>query len=68
MQTNEVQEPQTKKIGIPKRQAVSLAQGDLVTMEPLKQGETLPLVIQPKSGNVSLADWARENRDLIAFM
>ena len=65
METKELQEPQTKKIGIPKRQAINLAQVDLVKMEPLTPGEALPLVIQPNSGNVSLADWARENRDLI---
>jgi amino acid adenylation domain-containing protein len=45
--------------------AVQLSRGSLVAMEPLAPGSKLPLLVRPDGEAVSLADWARANRETL---
>jgi alpha-ketoglutarate-dependent taurine dioxygenase len=48
-----------------KRKAVVLSQHELVKLDYLAEGETLPLLIQPSIDNVNLTTWATNNRNFI---
>jgi alpha-ketoglutarate-dependent taurine dioxygenase len=54
-----------KKPGAIRRKAVNTAEGDLVRMEPLREGQPLPLLVRPVIEGVDLAAWAAANRDLL---
>ncbi|MBE9162160.1 non-ribosomal peptide synthetase [Tychonema sp. LEGE 06208] len=48
-----------------KPKEVALPEGELIKTELLQPGELFPLVIKPAINNVDLADWAKNNRELI---
>ncbi|MEG4227987.1 amino acid adenylation domain-containing protein [Microcoleus sp. N9_B2] len=48
-----------------KPKEVALPEGELIKTEFLQPGELFPLVIKPAINNVDLADWAKNNRELI---
>jgi alpha-ketoglutarate-dependent taurine dioxygenase len=48
-----------------RRKAVDLSHVSLVKSRTMAEGETLPLVIEPATDNVDLADWARHNGEFI---
>lgn len=54
-----------KKLGLPLRKAVDLASGELVTLEPLQDGDLLPLVIRPALHGVDLIQWVSGHRELL---
>lgn len=66
MSTEGATRPSLKSLGVTARRAVSVSPTDLVRMEPLQAGQTLPLVIRPAVQGVDLAAWAAENRDAIS--
>jgi len=68
MSEQESSRPALRKPGIPARRAVSVAQEDLVQMEPMAPGDDggLPLVVRPAAHGVSLAGWA-ETTVIIRF-
>jgi alpha-ketoglutarate-dependent taurine dioxygenase len=45
--------------------AISLSQEELIRVEPLQPGKSLPLVIQPAIEGINLVAWAANNRDYI---
>ena len=47
------------------RRPVSLASQDLCTVEPLRDGQPLPLMVRPSVAGVSLSAWLTNNRELI---
>jgi alpha-ketoglutarate-dependent taurine dioxygenase len=49
-----------------KRKTVRISVADLVNVEPLDPGKPLPSLITPRAENVSLAQWAKESREIIA--
>ena len=58
--------PPVKSLGAIRRKAV-----DLATFNPIRESQTgpeqpLPLIMEPASDQVDLADWARSNRNYIA--
>lgn len=48
-----------------KPKAISLSQEELIRIEPLQPGKTLPLVIQPAGEEINLVTWAANNRNYI---
>jgi len=48
-----------------KPKAIRLLQDELIRVEPLQSGKTLPLVIQPAGEGINLVTWAVSNRDYI---
>ncbi|MCA1634009.1 MAG: TauD/TfdA family dioxygenase, partial [Acidobacteria bacterium] len=48
-----------------RRRAVDLSEVSVVTAEPLREGELLPLVLRPAAEHVVPSAWARANRDLV---
>ena len=52
-----------KKFKSIKPKAVSLPEKDLIKTSYLQPEQTLPLVIEPNSEEVDIADWARNNRE-----
>ncbi|HEX7956622.1 MAG TPA: TauD/TfdA family dioxygenase [Pyrinomonadaceae bacterium] len=54
-----------KRLGAIKRKAVSLPQGEVVSVRPLVPGTSLPLLVQPAVEGVDLAAWAATNRPFI---
>lgn len=53
------------QVGAVRRKAVGVGQQDLVTVAPLSVGTSLPLVVQPAVKGLSLAVWAKQNREFI---
>lgn len=47
------------------RRPIPLSPANMVETGYLQPGQTLPLLVQPAAPDVDLADWARNNRDLI---
>lgn len=47
------------------RKPIRLSQGTLVKMNPWREGELLPLVVEPNVDDVDLVGWARANHGLI---
>jgi alpha-ketoglutarate-dependent taurine dioxygenase len=54
----------TRRSGV-RRKALSITSGGLVTIEPLKSGESLPLTMQPSIEGVDLVAWTSSNRETI---
>jgi amino acid adenylation domain-containing protein len=54
-----------EKLRRARRRALDLENEELVEIEPLSQGETLPLLFRPRVGDVDLLGWADANRGLI---
>jgi alpha-ketoglutarate-dependent taurine dioxygenase len=54
-----------KSIGPIRRKAVDLANFNPVRESLLSEGQLLPLILEPASDQVDLADWARNNRAYI---
>ena len=55
----------SKSLGSVRRQAVDLANYNPVRESQLNSDQPLPLLMEPASDQVDLADWARNNRDYI---
>lgn len=55
----------SKSLGSTRRKAVDLANFNPVREMQLNDNQPLPLVMQPATDQVDLADWARNNRDYI---
>lgn len=54
-----------KKIGPMRRKAVPTDREQLVSMRPLRDGEALPLLVEPQVEGVSLRQWAADNADTL---
>lgn len=54
-----------KKLPFTRSRDAGIATESLVRMEPLREGELLPLVMRPAVDGVDLAEWAQGNRDEI---
>ena len=65
MKNVEIQQPNLKKLGAIRRKGTTLAQNELVDINPLFPDKNLPLVIQPLVQSLDLNAWAADNRDLI---
>ncbi|MDZ8262378.1 condensation domain-containing protein [Nostoc sp. ChiQUE01b] len=48
-----------------KPKAVKLPQGQLIKIDYLRPGETLPLVLKPELNDFDLIDWVQSNREFI---
>lgn len=48
-----------------REQRSAAATAELVTMEPLTEGERLPLLVRPAADGVDLVAWARANRERV---
>ncbi|MEG4496904.1 amino acid adenylation domain-containing protein [Microcoleus sp. F10-C6] len=59
------EETKFKKFIQAKPKATSLPQGQLIKTDYLNPGQTFPLVIQPDVPELDLADWAKNERELI---
>lgn len=53
------------KLGTARRKAVSTAQQDLVRIGPLKEGQSLPILIEPAVEGLDLTSWAVTNREAL---
>jgi alpha-ketoglutarate-dependent taurine dioxygenase len=62
MQNKETIKPQAKNFTGIKRKALSLSPGEVIKTSYLRDGQTLPLVVEPAADQVDLADWAANNR------
>ena len=58
--------PPTKSLGAIRRKAVDLSQFNPIKESQIGPEQPLPLVLEPATDQVDLADWARNNRDYIA--
>ncbi|MHC5731138.1 MAG: TauD/TfdA family dioxygenase, partial [Nostoc sp.] len=47
------------------RKAVRLTQGELIKIDYLKHGETLPVVLKPAVENLDLVNWIKDNQEFI---
>ena len=56
----------TKSLGAIRRKAVDLSQFNPIKESQIGPEQPLPLVMEPATDQVDLADWARNNRDYIA--
>jgi alpha-ketoglutarate-dependent taurine dioxygenase len=56
----------TKSLGAIRRKAVDLSQFNPVRESQMSDDQLLPLLIEPATDQVDLADWARNNRESIA--
>ena len=56
----------TKTMGIIRRRVVDLSHFNPVRESQVSTEQPLPLVIEPATDQVDLADWARNNREYIA--
>jgi len=56
----------TKSLGSIRRKAVDLSQFNPIKESQMEADQLLPLVMEPATDQVDLADWARSNRDYIA--
>ncbi|HEY0602350.1 MAG TPA: TauD/TfdA family dioxygenase, partial [Herpetosiphonaceae bacterium] len=65
MQHKERKQSKMKSFADIKPKTVSLVQDQLVKTGYLQPGATMPLVVEPNSGDVDLIEWARNNRDYI---
>ncbi len=54
-----------QKLGSVRRRGVQVGHRDLVQMRPLFDDGDLPLLIEPAEGDISLASWGAQNRELI---
>ncbi len=54
-----------KSLGAIRRKAVDLSHFNPVRESQLQPDQPLPLIVEPASDQVDLADWARNNRELI---
>lgn len=54
-----------KKLGAVRRRAVNVAQDQLVRVEPLVAGQSLPLLVRPVVEGIDLATWAAAHHDFI---
>ena len=52
-----------KSLGSIRRTAVDLSQFSPVKESTLREGQTLPLILEPAAGHVDLAEWVRNNRE-----
>ena len=55
-----------KSLGAIRRKAVDLAHFNPVKESQMDPDQTLPLIMEPATDQVDLADWARNNRDYVA--
>jgi alpha-ketoglutarate-dependent taurine dioxygenase len=55
-----------KSLGAIRRKAVDLAHFNPVKESQVDPDQTLPLIMEPATDQVDLADWARNNRDYVA--
>ena len=54
-----------KKPGMFARKAVSVSEGELIKTENLPNGEAIPLVVRPAVSQISLVEWATNNREFL---
>ncbi len=59
------QRPSIKGPGGIRRKTVDVSDANLVKMDTLRPGQSLPLVIEPAVGSVDLAEWGAGNRDFL---
>jgi alpha-ketoglutarate-dependent taurine dioxygenase len=57
--------PVRKNVGLHRRKAISLFSDELVKLEPLLPGQTMPLLVQALVSGIDLPDWASHHRELI---
>lgn len=62
--THDVESKRSRLMSI-KPKAVSIEQESLVRKEPLRQGATRPLVVEPRTDEVDLVGWLRNNRPAV---
>ncbi|MFZ1133625.1 MAG: TauD/TfdA family dioxygenase [Candidatus Korobacteraceae bacterium] len=55
-----------KSLGAIRRKAVDLAHFNPIKESQMDPDQTLPLIMEPATDQVDLADWARNNRDYVA--
>lgn len=65
MNSQDPQKPSMKGPGAARRQAVNMAQPNLVTYGQLQPDQPLPLLVQPAIAGVDLLSWATNNRATI---
>ncbi|HEX6291104.1 MAG TPA: TauD/TfdA family dioxygenase [Herpetosiphonaceae bacterium] len=65
MQPQEPKKPSIKGPGSPRRQAVNIAQQEVVKLSQLQPDQPLPLLIQPAIDGVDLLSWAGQHREQI---
>ena len=65
MDQSERKESQIKRLRATRRKGVNLAEVTGVKTGFLEQGQTLPLLIEPASGDVDLAEWSTNNRQVL---
>src|SRR5436305_7102958 len=53
------------ELNLKKFKGVNLRRQEVVAMEPLQEGERLPLLIRPVAEDVDIARWTRDHRKLI---
>ena len=63
MSTEGATRPSLKSLGVAARRAVSVSPADLVRLDTLAPGQSLPLVIRPAVQGVDLAAWAADHRE-----
>jgi alpha-ketoglutarate-dependent taurine dioxygenase len=59
------QKPKMKRMGIPRRRAVTVSSESMVKTGSLTPGESLPLVIEPSDGRLDPIAWAESKRPFI---
>ncbi|MCA1586825.1 MAG: condensation domain-containing protein [Acidobacteria bacterium] len=65
MEETERQQSTLSKLRGAKRKAVNLAEISSVKTSSLREGDRLPLVIQPDIADINLAEWATNNQEFI---
>ncbi len=66
MQQDKLQGASHANLRASRRRAVSVTQEELVKMQPIQPGETLPLLAVPAADKLDLMEWARNNTEIVA--
>ena len=65
VEKKDLQESRLNRLRSVRRKSVDLSQVGDVRTGTLEPGQTLPLVIEPASGDIDLAEWATSNKEIV---
>jgi alpha-ketoglutarate-dependent taurine dioxygenase len=65
MEKKDLKKTKTDRLKSIRRKSVDFSEASIVQTGPLKSGETLPLLLEPRNQDVDLAEWAEGNRSFI---